>query len=60
MPKLVLGYGTRDSLAPANRLLAATLPAERVFTADGGHDWQTWGELWRTILASGQVGPDCR
>jgi pimeloyl-ACP methyl ester carboxylesterase len=60
MPRLVLGYGTRDSLAPANRLLAATLPEERVFTADGGHDWQTWDKLWRAMLASGQVGPDCR
>lgn len=60
MPRLVLGYGTRDSLAPANRLLAETLPAERVFTADGGHDWRTWGELWRAILASGQVGSACR
>jgi pimeloyl-ACP methyl ester carboxylesterase len=59
-PRLLLAYGTRDSLAPANRLLAVTLPAERVFTADGGHDWRTWGKLWRAMLASGQVAPDCR
>lgn len=59
-PRLLLAYGIRDSLAPANRLLAETLPPERVFTADGGHDWRTWGELWRTMLASGQVGPECR
>jgi pimeloyl-ACP methyl ester carboxylesterase len=47
---LYLGWGRRDSLAAANALLAGLLPAERVFTAAGGHDMATWRELWEQFL----------
>ena len=36
---LHLGYGLADRFLVDDELLAATLPAERVFTAEGGHDW---------------------
>lgn len=52
---VLLAYGTRDEFAPGHRLLARELPATRVFTRPGGHDWETWGELWGDVLASGAV-----
>ena len=49
---LVLGYGTDDRFAYGHRLLASTLPPDRVFKTFGFHDWATWHHLWREILAS--------
>ena len=31
------------------------LPPERVFTAQGGHDWRTWRRLWTEWLARGPL-----
>lgn len=52
---VLLAYGTKDDLAPGHRLLARELPEARVFTRDGGHDWDTWAALWSDVLASGAV-----
>lgn len=41
-----------------HRILARELPATRVFTHPGGHDWDTWGELWGDVLASGAICED--
>lgn len=49
-PKLLLGYGVLDRFAEAHRLLAELLPPDRVFTAEGGHDWETWTGLWHRML----------
>ena len=50
--ELYLGYGERDRLVRASRLLAAALPADHVLTApNGGHDWDTWLGLWQRFLA---------
>lgn len=49
-PPLYLGYGLGDRFVFSHRLLAAVLPAERVFTTEGGHDWPEWRRLWRSIL----------
>jgi len=49
-PPLYLGFGVDDRFAFSNRLLAAVLPPERVFTTEGGHDWPEWSRLWRRIL----------
>jgi pimeloyl-ACP methyl ester carboxylesterase len=49
-PKLYLGYGSDDRFAPGHKMLAAALPANRVVTAAGGHDWETWLQLWQLIL----------
>ena len=48
---LFLGYGRADRFLADDELLAATLPAERVFTAEGGHDWPVWLTLWQRMLA---------
>ena len=60
-PPLLLGYALGDRLAPANQLLAASLPAERVFTTAGGHDWPEWRRLWKQMLerADFAVDPTC-
>jgi pimeloyl-ACP methyl ester carboxylesterase len=49
-PPLYLGYAIDDRFAFSHRLLAAALPAGRVFTTEGGHDWPEWTRLWRRML----------
>lgn len=57
-PPLYLGYALDDRLAPANQLLAASLPADRVFTTAGGHDWPEWRALWKRMLDRAPFGAD--
>lgn len=52
-PELWLAFGEQDGFAPAGRMLAEVLPAERVVTVPGGHDWSTWLRLWDRMLAGG-------
>ena len=49
-PDLFLGYGRDDRFVFSDRLLAAALPADRVFTAPGGHDWTPWLAMWTQML----------
>jgi pimeloyl-ACP methyl ester carboxylesterase len=49
-PPIYLGYGENDRYAASYRLLAGLLPADRVVTVDGGHDWETWRILWDRLL----------
>jgi pimeloyl-ACP methyl ester carboxylesterase len=49
-PEIHLGYGDTDRFAGGQRLMASALPAERVCTVEGGHDWPTWGSLWEEFL----------
>jgi pimeloyl-ACP methyl ester carboxylesterase len=60
-PPLVLGYALGDRLAPANQLLANSLPPDKVFTTAGGHDWPEWRLLWNRMLdrADLPVDPTC-
>ena len=48
----ILGYGESDRFAEAAQLLATALPPSHVFVAEGGHDWQTWKQLWSDIVHS--------
>jgi pimeloyl-ACP methyl ester carboxylesterase len=52
-PVLYLGYGRADRFAPGHRLLAKNLPAQRVVTDEGGHDWACWLALWERLLDGG-------
>lgn len=45
-----LGCGRSDRFVAASTLLAQRLPAGRVVSAEGGHDWQTWRSLWQLLL----------
>ncbi|MFC1850523.1 alpha/beta fold hydrolase [candidate division CSSED10-310 bacterium] len=49
--RLILGYGLQDRFARANSLLATQMSPEQVFTTMGGHDWETWRQLFTRILA---------
>jgi len=49
-PPLYLGYALDDRFAFSHRLLAGVLPAERVVTTEGGHDWPEWRRLWQRLL----------
>lgn len=48
----ILGYGQSDRFAGAAQLMASAIPAPHVFSADGGHNWPTWKQLWAGIVAS--------
>ena len=52
MPVMTLGFANQESLAPAHRLLAQLLPADRVFSIDGKHGWAWWRPLWQRELAA--------
>jgi len=58
-PRVYLGAGTTDRLAPAHRLLASVLPPERFFNAEGGHDWPTWSKLWVSFLDRSDFAQRC-
>jgi len=49
LPPTWLAYGTADRFAVGHRLLAPSLPPDRVKTSAGGHDWPTWQALWRDL-----------
>jgi pimeloyl-ACP methyl ester carboxylesterase len=56
-PALYLGYAAQDRFAPAHRILAETLPADRVAVCEGGHDWASWMTLWAALLDRAPFGP---
>ena len=51
LPAIHLGYGADDRYATTSAMLARQLPAERVLSIPGAHDWQTWLRLWEMFLA---------
>ena len=49
LPPTWLLSGRADSYARGHRLFATLLPATRVATKPGGHDWPVWRALWRDV-----------
>lgn len=49
-PKLFLAYGENDRFSKGAKLVAASLPPDRVFINQGRHAWTTWKSLWEEIL----------
>ncbi len=49
---LYLGFGEADRFSAAHKLLAGTLPVDRVNVIAGGHEWVTWSRLWENFLDS--------
>ncbi|MDQ6684337.1 MAG: alpha/beta hydrolase [Pseudomonadota bacterium] len=47
---LYLAYGRDDRFAYSDRVLAAALPADHVFSLPGGHDWPVWESLWERLV----------
>ena len=58
-PALYLGYGLQDRFVAGHALMAQTLPADRVSTAPGGHDWPPWRLLWAQWLQRGLLPGGC-
>jgi pimeloyl-ACP methyl ester carboxylesterase len=50
--RLLLASGENDKFAKGAGIVSALLPEEQVFTTNGSHNWNTWLELWREVLAS--------
>jgi pimeloyl-ACP methyl ester carboxylesterase len=59
-PWIYLAAGDRDKLRKGQRLLAAALPSERVFSTSGKHDWKPWSVLWADVLDHSDLGMHCR
>ncbi len=49
LPPTWLLSGRSDSYGRGHRLFAGLLPAMRVATIAGAHDWPTWRALWRDV-----------
>jgi pimeloyl-ACP methyl ester carboxylesterase len=49
-PPLWIGYGEDDRFVASNRLVADTLPPDRVLLTQGGHEWAPWRRLWGRFL----------
>lgn len=45
--RIWMGSGTEDRLGEGQRLLSKRLTPKQVRFVPGGHDWVTWGTLWR-------------
>jgi pimeloyl-ACP methyl ester carboxylesterase len=59
LPQIYLGYGLDDRFKFSDGLLAAALPADHVFTTEGGHDWGPWLVLWKRALDSTVLAARC-
>ena len=49
LPPTWLFSGRSDPYGRGHRLFAGLLPAARVTTIPGAHDWPTWRTLWRDV-----------
>lgn len=49
LPATWLLCGQSDTLRQGHRLLATLLPAAKVKTIEGAHDWPTWRALWNDV-----------
>jgi pimeloyl-ACP methyl ester carboxylesterase len=54
LPVLSLGYGESDRFLKSDRFLTEIIPAERVYTAPGVHDWKTWRIIFQKIMQNGK------
>lgn len=48
--ELYLGYGTEDTFAAGQKLLADLLPRDHVIQISGGHDTKTMKRIWQIFL----------
>lgn len=49
-----IGIAEQDEFYPVNLSFAGLLPEDQVFISPGGHDWDTWRELWPQLLVQWQ------
>lgn len=51
--KVYLGYGSEDRFATAHTEMSTVIPPHRAIRIPGGHDWQTWKNIWSEFLDRG-------
>jgi pimeloyl-ACP methyl ester carboxylesterase len=54
-PPVYLSYGAGDGFGRAGALFGGSLPTERVFVAQGKHDWKAWTSGWEWFLKTGAL-----
>ncbi|PZR16575.1 MAG: alpha/beta hydrolase [Archangium gephyra] len=59
-PRVYLGWGTEDRLAPQATVLSEALPPERIFPVPGPHKWAIWKTSFDKFLDSSDFARDCR
>jgi hypothetical protein len=50
LPEMLVGRAHGDRFATTATMLADLVPADRVISVAGQHDWGSWGLLWRRML----------
>ena len=50
LPRMLVGHAVGDRFAATATLVAELLPADRVVSVAGAHDWTSWQQLWRLML----------
>jgi hypothetical protein len=50
LPEMLVGRAHGDRFAATATMLADLLPADRVISVAGQHDWGSWDLLWRRML----------
>lgn len=58
-PRVYLGWGTEDRLAPQATVLSEALPPERVFPVPGPHKWTVWKTSFEKFLESSDFSTEC-
>jgi pimeloyl-ACP methyl ester carboxylesterase len=56
LPRIMVGHAQGDRFATTATLLADLLPADRLASVAGAHDWASWRVLWRLILDRNPFG----
>lgn len=55
IPPVILGYGLSDEYEYGQLLLAKKLGQENVYKIEGGHDFETFKQLWTIFLDAGYL-----
>lgn len=56
LPRMLVGHALGDRFATTAAIVAELLPAGRVVSVAGEHDWTSWQQLWRLMLERDPFG----
>lgn len=52
LPYLYIGCGDKDRYIASSEIFLPLRPEHHLTIVSGGHDWEAWGNIWKTILAN--------
>jgi pimeloyl-ACP methyl ester carboxylesterase len=59
-PKIWLGWGTKDqAMAGSDEMLGAVMQKDHLFSAEGGHEWKPWTEMFEKFLTVSEIATQC-